>query len=257
MLDRLFHFWINRESDLDRRARAQAYFAAGGVRHQRIRAIVPETLPEVRVRMPMSNSRPELAIFSSHLDAVAAAFNTGQPALIMEDDVRSDHVYDAAGLLAAAPPDWEVLQLHVSNAQVIAELGELFLRHGVRWYEWEPQCFSAGAYVIHPRAAERMLREYRPAPPVVDLSGVHAYGKLVADHLLYRRMRTYCTTIPLFYSDMDFASTHAVHRDSTWHQPGLDSTRRVMQNVTAKAAQAGAPYPYSVRKIALTGATPA
>ena len=253
MLDRLFHLWINREADFDRRARAQVYFDSGGVCHQRIKAIVPETLPDMRVRMPLTNSRPELAIFTSHLEAIAAALHAGSPALVMEDDVRSHHVFDAVALLASAPPDWEILQLHVSNAQVVAELGELYLRHGVLWYEWEPPCFSAGAYVINPRGAERILREYRPAPPDVDLSGVHAYGKLVADHLLYRRTRTYCTTIPFYYSDMDFASTHAVHRDSTWHQPGLASTLRVMQSVATNAETSGKTYPYSVRKIATAG----
>lgn len=255
MLDRLLHLWINRESDLERCARAQAYFASGGVRHQRVNAIVPETLPDVRIRMPLSNSRSELAIFSSHLEAIGVALSTGSPTVIMEDDVRSDHLYDAAALLASAPADWEILQLHVSNAPVVAELGELYLRHGVQWYEWEPPCFSAGAYVINPRAAERLLREYRPAPPVVDLANVHAYGKLVADHLLYRRTRTYCTTIPLFYSDMDFASTHAAHRDNALHRPGLESTLRVMQRVAAQAAASRKAYPYAIRTIATAGGT--
>lgn len=250
MLDHLPHFWINRHADASRRERAQAYFDAGSVHHQRIEAIVPQTLPNVRVRIPFANSRPELAILTSHLDAIAASLRVGLPAVIMEDDVRSNYVFDAAALLASAPPDWEVLQLHISNAQVVAELGQLYLQHGVLWHEWEPQCYSAGAYVVNRRGAERILGDYRSHPPEVNLTGVHAYGKLVADHLLYRRSRTYSTTVPFFYNDMTFSSTHAGHRDNTHHRPGAASVERVMQAVAAKVASDSMTYPFAIRAIA-------
>lgn len=253
MFDQLTHYWINRAADVQRRALAQDFLVRAGVAHQRVEAVTPDTLPPVSLRKPFVNSRAELAIFSSHLRAVGEAWRAGSAAaLILEDDVRSYHLFDSAALLAAAPPDWDILQLHVSHAPVIHELGELYLRHGILWHEWEPSCYSAGAYLVSRAGMERLLARYCPDGVSLDLTGVHAYGKLVADHLLYRRSICYTATIPFFFNDVALASTHAPQRDDTHHRPGALGVEQVREQVAARAAlqeAAGAGYPFALRSL--------
>lgn len=241
MLEGLPHFWINRAADGERRLLAQQAFDAAGVVHTRIEALTPETLPPVSVREPFTNSLPELAIVCSHLRAAGAAIDAGvEAAVIMEDDVRAHHRYDGAALLASAPPDWEILQLHVSHAAVVSELGELYLRHGILWHEWEPVCYSAGAWVARRGALQALLARYRPDGARLDLSGVHAWGKLVADHLLYRRSICYTATVPYFHNDVGLASTHAPQRDATHHRPGALAAQQLRGRILA--ARGGQPF---------------
>jgi len=241
MLEGLPHFWINRAADVRRRELARQAFDGAGVAHARVEAVTPDTLPQVQVREPLANSLPELAIVASHLRAAGAALDAGvAAAVIMEDDVRAHHRYDGAALLASAPPDWEILQLHVSHAPVVNELGELYLRHGILWHEWEPSCYSAGAWVARRGALQALLARYSPDGIRLDLSGVHAWGKLVADHLLYRRSICYTATVPYFHNDVALASTHAPQRDATHHRPGALAAEGLRQRILA--AQGGYPF---------------
>ena len=243
MLEGLPHFWINRAADEGRRLLAREAFERAGVVHARIEAVTPDTLPAVKVREPFANSLHELAIVASHLRAAGAALDAGvAAAVIMEDDVRAHHRYDGAALLASAPPDWEILQLHVSHAPVIGELGELYLRHGILWHEWEPSCYSAGAWVARRGALAALLARYSPDGIGLDLSGVHAWGKLVADHLLYRRTACYTATVPYFFNDIALDSTHAPQRDATHHRPGALAAQGLRQRMLA----ARGAYPFAL-----------
>ncbi len=255
MLNALPHFWINRRSDIERRRLIEAYFSNGIVAHARIEATTPDTLPTVHLRKPLANSKAELAILTSHLDALGhARHQRCTHAVILEDDVRSRYLFDAAALIASAPRDWEILQLHVSSEAVVLGLGEIYLRHGLLWHEWEPSFFSAGAYLVNARGAERILARYRPAGKELDLTGVHALGKLVADHLLYRRTHCYTATVPYFFNDVALASTHAPHRDETHHRPGARGVETVMEKIERQwrekdpAAQS-APYPFALHAL--------
>ncbi|RNF32666.1 hypothetical protein NM04_00750 [Massilia aurea] len=243
MLEGLPHFWINRAADEGRRLLAREAFERAGVAHARIEAVTPDTLPAVKVREPFANSLHELAIVASHLRAAGAALDAGvATAVIMEDDVRAHHRYDGAALLASAPPDWEILQLHVSHAPVIGELGELYLRHGILWHEWEPSCYSAGAWVARRGALAALLARYSPDGIGLDLSGVHAWGKLVADHLLYRRTACYTATVPYFFNDIALDSTHAPQRDATHHRPGALAAQGLRQRILAASGD----YPFAL-----------
>jgi hypothetical protein len=256
MLEGLPHYWINRESDLERRRLAEAAFARAGVAHARVEAVTPATLPQVSVRKPLVNSMPELAIVASHLRAIGAAHAGGSvAALVLEDDVRAHYLFDARALMASAPPDWEILQLHVSHAPVVLALGELYMAHGTLWHEWEPHFYSAGAYLIKRAAMGRLLARYCPDGANLDLGGVHAHGKLVADHLLYRRSVCYTATVPLFYNDVALHSTHAPQRDATHHRPGAlgvdEVRRRIAEGIAAGRGWPGVPaqggYPFALR----------
>lgn len=259
MLNGLAHLWINRHVDIERRVQIESYFSDGGVDHIRVEAITPETLPHIRVRQPFTNSMSELAIIASHLDAIQKVHQAGhQYAVIMEDDVRSRYVFDANALISSAPADWEILQLHVSNGPVVLQLGEMYLRHAMLWHEWEPTCFSAGAYLISRKGAERILSQYRPTGKNIDLTGVYSFGKLVADHLLYRRVCCYTATVPFFFNDVRFISTHAPDRDDTHHRPGARAVEQLMQRIADQSmAQADSAsdlrkvaYPFAVRAVA-------
>jgi hypothetical protein len=256
MLEGLPHYWINRHADVERRRLAEAAFARAGVAHARVEAATPATLPEVSVRKPLANSLSELAIVVSHLRAVGAAHAGGSAAaVVMEDDVRAHYLFDARALMASAPPDWDILQLHVSHAPVVLALGELYLAHGILWHEWEPSFYSAGAYLINRAAMARLLARYCPDGIRLDLGGVHAHGKLVADHLLFRRAACYTATVPFFFNDVALHSTHAPQRDATHHRPGAlgvdEVRRRIGAQIAAGRGWPGIPapagYPFAVR----------
>ena len=256
MLDGLPHYRINRQADAVRRRLAAAAFARAGVAHARVEAVTPDTLPQAEVRKPLLNSMAELAIVASHLRAVGMAHAGGHAvAVVLEDDVRSHHVFDAQAMMASAPPDWEILQLHVSHAPVVLALGELYLAHGILWHEWEPSFYSAGAYLVKREAMARLLARYCPDGTRLDLTGVHAPGKLVADHLLYRRGACYTATVPFFFNDVALHSTHAPQRDATHHRPGAQGVdevrRRIGEGIAAGRGWPGVPapagYPFAVR----------
>lgn len=257
MLNGLSHFWINRRCDTERCQLIEAYFSAGLVKHVRIEATTPETLPRITVRQPFLNSLAELAILTSHLDAIGQAYREGHEyAVILEDDVRSRYLFDTKALIASAPADWEILQLHVSNKNIVPRLGLAYLQHNVLWNEWERQFFSAGAYLISRRGAERLLARYRPSGREIDLTSVHAPRKVVADNVLFRRMNCYSTTVPYFFNHAVLASTHAPHRDDTQHRPGAQVVEQVMHHIEQRWMAHGktrpqAPYPFAIRSIAL------
>lgn len=255
MLNGITHFWINRRSDVGRRALIEQFLSIGWVEHRRIEATTPETQPRVNVRKPFSNSGSELAIFTSHLEAIGQAYQAGcEYAVILEDDVRSRYLFDTAALIASAPKDWEILQLHVSNRHAVLGLGEMYLQHGVLWHEWDPLFYSAGAYLISRQGAERLLSRYRPTGREINLVDVRAFGKLVADYLLYRRMHCYSTTVPYFFNDASLASTHAPHRDETDHRPGALSVDNIVTRIEGQLKECSsplqaAPFPFAVRRL--------
>jgi hypothetical protein len=101
----------------------------------------------------------------------------------------------------------------------------------------------------------RLLARYCPDGTRLDLTGVHAPGKLVADHLLYRRGACYTATVPFFFNDVALHSTHAPQRDATHHRPGAQGVdevrRRIGEGIAAGRGWPGVPapagYPFALR----------
>ena len=157
----------------------------------------------------------ELSLSLSHLRAIAVAERRGEEhALIVEDDVRLGDLLgrwpQVEKLAASAPSDWQVLQLHIVNVQLLAS----FCASPAIYAAWEPHHWSTAAYLIRRSGMHAVLNATRGAaesPP----DGVRLPERAVqSDRLIYTLARTYSFTRPLFTTRYTGGSTlqkEAVH----------------------------------------------
>ena len=145
---------------------------------------------------------------------------------MVEDDVR---IGDLLGrwpliekLAASAPSDWQVLQLHIVNVQLLASFCASFSIYAA----WEPHHWSTAAYLIRRSGMRAVLNATRgatnpnPNPNPTDAEeaspdGIRLpEGAVQSDRLIYTLARTYSFTRPLFTTRHTGGSTlqkKAVH----------------------------------------------
>jgi GR25 family glycosyltransferase involved in LPS biosynthesis len=101
------------------------------------------------------NSRRELIVTISHLQALRAAVNSKSSspyALILEDDMRLGFDIDFHALAAAAPQNFGILQLVTSNDYDVKFLYERYVKKtGPLWWRREDRhdYWCAGAYLVN------------------------------------------------------------------------------------------------------------
>lgn len=137
-------YWINLDTNKDRKNYMEAQLRKVGLQHRRVSAITPTSTEYIidMLEQPCKRNTPkDIAVILSHLKAMhvavfgeigpagtnlptaaAASLDSSEYALILEDDVRFLYDIDFAGLVASAPPDFGILQLVTSNTEAIASL---------------------------------------------------------------------------------------------------------------------------------------
>lgn len=199
------HYWINPDAETGRAAWMRGQLDSAGVRHHRVSACTPSNLPRVELP-PRHDLRPlQIACLASHLKALERALADGEDMfVVVEDDMTLLFDIDFARLVASAPPDWDILQLYVVKAERVQAMYARNYRRGRLWRRWHPQHHSTGAYICSREGAQRLLARVKRGG-IVDLSRYR--GLLVADDLIYRCVRTYTATYPLYIENADFGST--------------------------------------------------
>ena len=249
-------YWINRQQDDFRRSAMTAWLTSSNLRHFRVDAFTPETVPHVKIQPHHLGvtTALEIACACSHLRAVKQAYDDGHSfALILEDDVRSLYRYDLNQLIDLAPGDWDVLQLHTSNARVVYGLGETYRKFHILWQEWETDHHSAGAYLINRHGMEKLIAAHLPSAggkEWVDFSMILAITRVTAEYVLFKRTASYSMTIPLFLHDLAMTSViHPGHR--MLHESGLMAINCVMSSVQDEMSLVGTDdgYPFALEKI--------
>jgi len=246
-------YWINRAQDDLRRDMMMRWLAVAKMRHSRIEALTPNSLPRFKILKHHRNTAtiPEIACVASHLKAVQQAYDDGSPyALILEDDVRALYVYDYERIVGLAPDDWETLQLHVSNPPVIDRLGKIYRTLGALWQEWEKDNYSAGAYLINRRGMKKLIDLYCPADgrqDPIDLSMIYAVNWVTSEFMLFKRTASYTITLPLFVHDLTLESSINPGK-LPLYEKGLAAIERVSSGVRddLNAQNAGHDYPFAV-----------
>jgi len=176
-------FWINLDHSKKRRERMTEEFEKRGIKHQRIEAIngLKEPLgkylgfSEVRARP----HKAEIATTLSHLKAIHAFAQTGEPVgIIAEDDMifeYEDHwPYTLDSLIHDAPTGWEVLQLSLTLGSKTG--WEWFKQENKRYFERQFFWYSALTYAITHEHAMALLNQYTiplDKPFTSQLTGNH------------------------------------------------------------------------------------
>lgn len=125
--------------------------------YKRIRAVSPQVISTDNKKIysqvcPYQNEL-EFACLLSHLKTIHTAYmNNNKYALILEDDVIIHRMVDFNNLLKTTPNDWEILQLHVLNADVYDKNKSL-------WIPYKQINWSMAAYLINRKGMEHVLSE--------------------------------------------------------------------------------------------------
>lgn len=201
----LLHYWINPDAAVERAEWMRGQFARAGVMHRRVVGRTPHDLPRIVVAAQREPSPLQLACLASHFSALTRAVADGEEAFVVtEDDMTLPFAVDFEHLIETAPADWEILQLYVVNAE---RLHAMYTRSYARarlWERWRVKNHSTGAYVCSRRAAQKLLARFVRGN-TIDLTAFRGFP--VADEVLYRPVRTYTATYPLYIENAEFGST--------------------------------------------------
>ena len=208
----LVHYWINPDAASDRAAWMRSQFERAGITHRRVRARTPDDLPPIELPPRHGASPLQLACLCSHLAALEQALDDGEDFfVVVEDDMTLRFEIDFGRLIGTAPHGWEILQLYVVGAERLHAMYNRRYRRARLWERWRVKNHSTGAYVCSREAARKIIARFMRGG-TIDLTGYRGFP--VADELLYRSVRSYTATYPLFIENAEFDST-------------LDSIRRL------------------------------
>ena len=206
------HYWINPAAAVERASWMREQLDRVGVAHRRVPARTPQDLPRFALRGRHEPTPLQLACLASHFAALGQAVADGvEMFVVMEDDMTVPFDVDFGRLIGTAPVRWEVLQLYVVNAERLHAMYTRSYRSGRLWARWSTPHHSTGAYVCTRTAAQKLLALFARGG-LIDLRDFRGFP--VADEVIYRPVRTYTATYPLYIENAALGST-------------LDSLRRL------------------------------
>ncbi len=174
-------WYLNLDRAGDRRSHTEGQLRAVGARSwRRLPALDGQRLHDVQQgeldgvsylnRLGANSPKADLATLLSHLQAARQMLDT--PGLericVLEDDMVFEGFeawpgHRLADLLAAAPPDWNILQLQCNNTDVLHYLALRRTRCAlVPRQDIDPVCkaWGAGAYLLSRRGAQALIRRH-------------------------------------------------------------------------------------------------
>lgn len=172
-----------------------------------INGTTPKNLPPLRIpqRGALCATDREYSCLISHLRALQYALESTDDPYIMicEDDINFQWFSkdEIERHIETAPEDWECLQCFTNNPNVIFPLAYKYNDDGELWHPWQPRFWSTLLYIMKRESAQRLVDTFG----TFDFRSLNK-GKLVADDVLYRNLRTYTTTLPLVSSNDEYGS---------------------------------------------------
>ena len=141
--------------------------------------------------------------------------------VVQEDDLIIPHVINIKSIVISAPQDWEILQLHTSQVDVVDKLFRHY-RQGRLWVHHEENHTSAVIYVIRNSAAKKLLAKYY----VNESLNVSEYQqKPVTDLLIFQNVRTYTLTFPIVFTEDQSSNIHSNHLSI--HQAATQAAKKI------------------------------
>jgi GR25 family glycosyltransferase involved in LPS biosynthesis len=232
-------YWINLDTNIQRRVRCEKMFAehpffqaatARGVEIIRIVATTPQnvlsqttfewTVEDAdgwrsEITHPHTTGLKEYACSVSHFRAIHEFAKTAhRVALILEDDMTMDFYgyWDKSipQVIREAPPDWEIIQLCYISAGRAAVRADFELIE----YNNTNRLYSTGAYLIHNGAAKSMIDAVydETTEKYCFPNALNDFLYDSADHYIYTMNTTYCYRWPYFiYSYNEISDIHQEH----------------------------------------------
>ena len=219
-------YYINLDRCATRRSRMHCMFDSLGWKDvHRVSAVDGSNMAafEARCSLPghrHTNDVLELACTASHVLAIKTALKDGQQmALILEDDMDVTPLaqlhHEFTTMLHSLAPDWDILQVHTSNAEAIKMLVDV---PPGKVANWNHSLWSTGAYVVRRSGMHKICkafsqREQRVCFPVLPF--------LQADHVLYNICKTLTTKPFLIHNDVE-SMIHPDHSER-FHREGREA----------------------------------
>ena len=192
-------YWINMDEATGRRKHMERQLKDFWV-HQRVASV--DTFGDV-VKANKASTEAEASCMASHLKALDTFVNNSDGAelcVVCEDDVElkgADMLHERIFYyVRSAPPNWQILQLHVIAPSNRCPLGNSLLR----FERWTQNNYSTLIYVVRRDGAERLLRKVRESRP-------NPRTKWIADHYLYKNATTYSIDVPFFNDHTSLGSS--------------------------------------------------
>jgi Glycosyltransferase family 25 (LPS biosynthesis protein) len=173
----------------------------------RIDAVSPKTLPKIKKPLKcFTVMDTEYACLSSHIKAIHSAYhNDDQWAIIAEDDAVIKQNIDWGRLIASAPDDWELLQLHTCCIPKNPQNKRSFIRHfhdnANLWLGSNDIVPSAAFYVINRSGMLQLLSRHvvgfeQSNWDNISLDLTSSQVNCQADLLLFNGIQRYICTVP-------------------------------------------------------------
>lgn len=150
-------------------------------------------------------SKYQIACLQSHIKAIRLAYENGNNGtIIMEDDVYIDYKYlwnkSIQQIINSRPRDAECVILHCSNLRECKKM--IKMRND--FSKWKKGRFSTGCYYIAKSGMKKIYDNYKSdfIPKTFN----------PADHFLYKILKSYNYTKPLFNIKMNFSLIRNTNR---------------------------------------------
>ena len=197
-MSKIFHtcYYINLDRSLDRRSIMNRIYRG----LNRVPAIDGNNLRDSRTM-----SRFQIACLQSHIKAIRLAYENGNNgALIMEDDVYIDYKYlwnkSIRQIINSRPSDAECIILHCSNLRECKKM--IKMRND--FSKWKKGRFSTGCYYITRKGMKKIYDNYK--------SNFIPNNLNPADHFLYKVLKSYNYTKPLFNIKINYSLVRNTNR---------------------------------------------
>jgi GR25 family glycosyltransferase involved in LPS biosynthesis len=240
------HYWINIDKNVQRQQFMSEQYDKLNLEHYRVSAYTPEHFDDILIQQrPLTCKYPgcvtceyEFACICSHLKAMEEGLKTGDEYfIIMEDDIYMPFVIDYDAMIKDIPKDTEILQMLILFGNTVKQLYSYHHHSGQKYIPWQNLLPSTGMYMISKEGARKLIDMfYDKDKKKYDFSS--SPYQIVADVLLYMSVKTYATTHPYAYPNIDMGSE--IHSDHLIAQ--ASAVRDIKQVVLQHHVRA--PFPF-------------
>lgn len=169
----------------------------------------------------------EYACLSSHIRAMQEGLKSNDEYfIIMEDDILLPFEIDYDALIKDIPKDAEIVQMLISFGNTVRSLYNHYLTTSTKYIPWQYLLPCAGMYLISRKGAEKIVKLfYKEDIKKYDFS--NSPYQIVADVLLFQTVKTYSTTVPYAYPNIDLGSEiHPEHLDA--HARAIEDIKNII-----------------------------
>ena len=244
------HFWINIDRNTERQQFMLQQFKNFELDNFRISACTPADFDKI-----LAHSRPltckypgcvtcefEFGCICSHIKAMQQGLETGDEYfVIMEDDIFMPFKIDYDNLVNDFPEDAEIVQMLILYGDSVEKLYEFHSYTQARYYPWQYIMPSTGLYIISKKGAQKLVDKfYDKNTKRYDFSS--SPYQIVADVLLYKTAKTYVTTHPYAYPNINMGST--IHSD---HLIAQEKAIKDIKNIVKNHYKN--PFPFVIKSV--------